>query len=187
MRFICICGWRGKREGLSSFFLYKLTEALPFLLCSTTCIPFTPSSPCLASLMHFSRLSADVTFSKRTSFVTMQTGFWPPGTLKSHDPTIYVEGNRFLLTGFHSCSELSSYMRPRTSLASPKTTSQNHTQKFPMSLSVHQLVMQTGLHPLWDVHLCVSDLPSSRSSVLLQDLGCVALGLHVAVPEQCAM
>ena len=73
--------------------------------------------------------------------------------------------------------------RDKTSLAPQKATSQNHAQKSPISLSVHQLVTQTDLHPLWSVHWCVSESPSSRSSSLLQDLGCAVLSLHVVVQE----
>ena len=40
---------------------------------------------------------------------------------------------------------------------------------------------QTGLHLLWKVHVWVSELPSSRSTSLLQDLGCAVLSLHAVV------
>ena len=43
--------------------------------------------------------------------------------------------------------------------------------------------MQTDLHPLWTVQLWVSELPSSQSSSLLQDLGHTVLSLCVAVQE----
>ena len=36
---------------------------------------------------------------------------------------------------------------------------------------VHQLALQTNLHPLWNVHFWVSEMPSSHSSSLLHDLG----------------
>ena len=39
-------------------------------------------------------------------------------------------------------------MRPRTFLTSQKATSQNYSQKFPISLPVHQLVIQTDVYPL---------------------------------------
>ena len=103
----------------------------------------------------------------------------------TYEPTISIKGNGFLLTGFqswgdrgHSCSEPSFLTRPRASLAPQKATSQNHTQKFPMSLSALKLVMQTSLRPLWKVPLWVSESPSSRSSSLLQDLGRAALSLQ---------
>ena len=67
----------------------------------------------------------------------------------------------------YPCSEPSSPMRPRTSLASQKATSQNHAQEFPISLSVHLPVMQTDPHPVPNVHSRVSESPSSRSSSLL--------------------
>ena len=73
--------------------------------------------------------------------------------------------------------------RPKTSLASGKATGQNHAQKFPMSFSFHQPVTETDFHPLWNVHFWVSESPSSRSSSLLQDLGCTILSLHVLVQE----
>ena len=51
----------------------------------------------------------------------------------------------------------------------------------PPPLSVLQLAVQTGLHPLWKVHLWVSESPSSRSSCLLQGLGCAVPSLHAVV------
>ena len=108
-----------------------------------------------------------------------------------HDPAISVEGNRYSLIAFqprqggweHSCLELCAPTRPKTSLASGKATGQNHAQKFPMSFSFHQPVTETDFHPLWNVHFWVSESPSSRSSSLLQDLGCTILSLHVLVQE----
>ena len=77
-------------------------------------------------------------------------------------------------------------MRPRTSLAPQETTSQNHAQKFPIFLSVLKLVMQTDLHPLWNVHLQLSKSLSFRSRCLLQDLARTVLSLHVVVQKLCA-
>ena len=77
----------------------------------------------------------------------------------------------FYLRDSNSCSEPSSPTRPSTSLAPQKATSQNHAQKFPMSLSVLKPAVQTGLHPLWNVHLWVSESPSSCSSSLFQIWG----------------
>ena len=57
-------------------------------------------------------------------------------------------------------------MRPRTSLAKKKIVSQNQAQKFPISLPVLKLVPQTVLHPLWNVHVWVSESPSSCSNFL---------------------
>ena len=135
-----------------------------------------------------------VTIVNNTVFVTVQTGARQLGTLNLHDSTVCVEGNRFLLTEFqpwgcweHSSSESSSPMRPRTSLAPQKTTSQTHAQKFPISLSVFKPVTQTDVHPLWNVHLWVSESLSSRRSSLLQGLWCAALSLHAVVLEPCAM
>ena len=64
---------------------------------------------------------------------------------------------------------------------SPPGYKPNHAQKFPTSLSVLRLAAQTGLHPLWNMHLWVSESPSSRSSRLLQDLGYIILSFHVVV------
>ena len=72
-------------------------------------------------------------------------------------------------------------MRPSTSPAPHQPISPNHAQKFPKSLSVLKLAVQIGLHPLWKVHLWVSESPSSRTSSVLQDLLYVVLGLHVVV------
>ena len=54
--------------------------------------------------------------------VTVQTGLWPLGTL-IYDPTIRVEGNRFLFTGILPWGLLRALllrailsMKPRTSL-----------------------------------------------------------------------
>ena len=82
---------------------------------------------------------------------------------------------------FFSCSELCFPTRPSTSLAPHQAISQNHAQKFPISLSVLKPAAQTCLHPLWNVLLWVSESPSSQSSSLLQDLGCTVLSLHVVV------
>ena len=46
---------------------------------------------------------------------------------------------------------------------------------------------QRDIHPLWIVHSGVSESPSSCSSSLLQNLGCTALNLCVAVQEPWAM
>ena len=81
----------------------------------------------------------------------------------------------------HSCSEPCSLKRPSTSLAPHQAVSQNHAQKFPSSFSVLKLAAQTVLHPLWKVHLWVSESPSSHSSCLLQGLGCTVLSLHSVV------
>ena len=51
----------------------------------------------------------------------------------------------------------------------------------PRSSAFPYLSTQTDLHSLWKVHLWVSELPSSRSSSLLPDLGCTALSLQVVV------
>ena len=85
--------------------------------------------------------------------------------------------------GEHSCLELSSPTSPSIFLAPQKAISQNHSQKFPISLSVLKPVLQTDPHSLWNVLSCVSELPSSCSSCLLQDLGYAVLSLHVVVQE----
>lgn len=77
--------------------------------------------------------------------------------------------------------------RPSTSLALQKATSQNHVQKVPISLSVHQAVTKTAIHPLWNVHLWVSELPSSHSCSPPSGSGVHVLSLHVAVQETCAV
>ena len=64
---------------------------------------------------------------------------------------------------------------------SPKGYEAKHAQKFPTPLSVLQHAAQTDLRPLWNVHLWVSESPSSRSSSLLQGLGCAVLSLHPRV------
>ena len=124
----------------------------------------------------------------------MQTQAWPLGTFNLRNSAISVKGNRFLLTGFrswrsqeHSCSEPSSPMRPRASLAPQKLTSQNHAQKFPISLSVHQPVMLIDPHPPWNVHLWVSESPSPPCGSLLQDLGYIVFSLCVALRKPCAV
>ena len=107
-----------------------------------------------------------------------------------HDPTISVESNRFLLIGFQPWEGVlrallfttllfHSPMRPSTSLGPHQAISQNHMQKFPISLSVLKPAVQTGLHPLWKVHLWVSELPSSHSSSFLQVSGS---GVHCTQP-----
>ena len=101
-------------------------------------------------------------------------------------------GNRFLFTEFqpqegyeHSCLEPSYPIRPSTSLVPLQPTSQNHAQKFP--LSVLKLTVQTNLHPLWKLHWWASKSPSSCSSSLLQNLRYVVLSFHIVVQENCAM
>ena len=107
-----------------------------------------------------------------------------------YDPTISVEGNRFLFIGFqswrgwdHSGSEPYSPMRPSTSPTPHQYISQKYAQKFPISLSVLKLAMQTVLYPLWKVHSWFLELPSSHRSFLLQDLGYIVLSVHVVVQE----
>ena len=119
--------------------------------------------------------------------VTEQTRLQPRGTL-THGPTISAEENRFLLTGFQPwgrgwCWDPFSPTGLSSSLASQKATSQNHAPKFPISLSVLNPAVQTDPHPLWNVHLWVSESPSSHSSSLLQGLGCAVLSLHAVVQE----
>ena len=84
-----------------------------------------------------------------------------------------VEGNRILLTGFqpwrgwgcweHSGSEPPSPTRPRAFLASQEATSQNHAQKFPVSL------------------ICPSVSPAKRSPTSLE---CTLVGFRVAILSQ---
>ena len=81
----------------------------------------------------------------------------------------------------HSCLGPCSPTRPSTSLSPHQTTSQKHAPEFPVSLSVPKPATQTGLRPLWNVHLWVSESPSSHSSSLLQDLGYVVFSLPVVV------
>lgn len=57
-----------KKGGIVSFSLYKLTEPLLFLLCITP-ISFFPHPLWMANLMQFSRLSADIIFSRRPSLI----------------------------------------------------------------------------------------------------------------------
>ena len=77
--------------------------------------------------------------------------------------------------------------RPRTALVPQKAVSQNHAQKFSISLSVLKQVSQKYLRPLQHVHLWVSESPSSRSSSPLQGLWYAAPSLHVAAQKPCAM
>ena len=108
------------------------------------------------------------------------------GTFILHDSTISVEGNRFLLTEFHSCSEPSSPMRPRTSLVLQKATSQNQPRSTPCPyLSISQSHKEISI--LSGMCTCGFQSPHPPSAAVLQDLGCAVLGLHVAVPEQCAL
>ena len=131
-------------------------------------------------LLYYSIVLQDVT-------VTEQTGIHPCGSLM-HDPTISVEGNRLLLTGF----------QPQDSGLLLKVLFSHEAQHFPcsplgckpkpcpevpVSLPVLKPIEQTGLHSLWKVHLWVSESPSSHSSSLLQDLGYSVLSLHVVVQE----
>ena len=127
--------------------------------------------------------------------VTEQTRALPHVALM-HDPTISAEGNRFLFTGFQpqgrvaqrgSYSEPCSPTRPSTSPAPHQALRQKPCPEVPISLSVLKPAVQTGLHPLWKVPLWVSESPSSRRSPLLEDLGHVALGLHVRFRETGAL
>ena len=68
---------------------------------------------------------------------------------------------------------------------SPPGYKQNHVQKFPISSFFLKPAVQTGLHPIWNVLLWVSESPSSHSSTLLQDLGCAVLSLHVVLHMPC--
>ena len=81
----------------------------------------------------------------------------------------------------HPCSEPCSPTRPSIFLAPHQATNQKHNRKFPISLSVLKPAAQTSLHPLWKAHLWVAEMPSSRSSSPLQDVGYVVLSLHVVV------
>ena len=72
-------------------------------------------------------------------YVTKQTAARPHGALM-HDPTISVEGNRFLFIGFqpqglghweHSCLKLCSPTRPSTSLAHHQAISQKMPKRSP--------------------------------------------------------
>ena len=45
----------------------------------------------------------------------------------------------------------------------------------------------THLHPLWNVHLWVSESPSSCNNSLFQDLGCAAFSFCIAVQGPCTM
>ena len=82
-----------------------------------------------------------------------------------------------------SYSEPCSPMRPSTSLVPHQPASQNHAQKFPISLSAFKPATQMGLHPLWNVLLWVSEPPSSHSSSLPQGLGCSAFSLHAVIQK----
>ena len=92
----------------------------------------------------------------------------------------YLQGSNLSGTG-SSRSEPFSLRRPTASLAPQKAISHNHAQKFPISSSVLKQAVQTGVHPLWKVHLWVSESPSSRSSCLLQGLGCAVPSLRAVV------
>ena len=123
-----------------------------------------------------------------TVHVTVQTGARPLGTLDLHEPTVSVQGNRFLLTGLQSGKVRALLLRALLP---------HETQNFPgfpkghvpkprpegPQILIHQSVTPTGLHPLWSVNLWVSELQSSHSRFLVQDLGCTVLSLHVAVQK----
>ena len=86
--------------------------------------------------------------------ITMHTGLRPLGTL-IYDPTIRVEGNRFLFTGILPWGLLRALLLralsptgSRSFLAPQKATSQNDGQISPISLSVIKLVTQMDLHHL---------------------------------------
>ena len=129
--------------------------------------------------------------------VTMQIGISLHVAL-IYDSMIFVEGkrfsffffsfgNRFLLAvtwpGLRALL-LRSSMSLRTSLTSQKATRQNHVQKFFMSLSVHQPVSQTDLHPLWKVHGGFQS-PNALAAALSFRIWRTALSLHVAVQDPC--
>ena len=108
------------------------------------------------------------------------------------DPTISVKENRSDLTDLYlgegrdwglSCSEPCCPMRPGTSFAAHQAVSQNHAQRFLISLSVLKPTVQIVLCPFWKVLLWVSESPSPCSSSLFQELGCAVLSLHVVVQE----
>ena len=96
-----------------------------------------------------------------------------------YDPIISVEGNRFSMTGFQPQAGVGG---AESTPASHQVISQNHAQKFLISLSVLKMATQTVLHPLWKVHLWVSESPSC-SSFFLQDLGYIILSFHIVVQE----
>ena len=109
--------------------------------------------------------------------VTQQTRACAHGTLM-HDPTIRVEGNTVLFTGFQPCggwehsSEPCFSMRPSTFLAPHQAVSQKHAPKFPISLFVLKLAVQTVPHPLWKA------LRDFRVAILLQQLSPSGSGVH---------
>ena len=87
----------------------------------------------------------------------------------------------------HSCSEPCSPPKPSTSLAPHQGSKVIACPKFPISLSVPKPVAQTVLYLLWKVHSRVSEMSSSHSSSLLQDLGYIVLTLHEWFRETCAV
>lgn len=101
--------------------------------------------------------------------VTLQTGAQPLSTLELHEPTVSVEGKRFLLTGFQS-GEVTALLfrallsvRPRNSLVSQRYTCQNHAQKVPIFL------------------ICLSASHTNRSSSSLEG---ALVGFRVAILSQ---
>ena len=117
--------------------------------------------------------------------VTKHAGAHPRGTLVN-DPTINAERSRSLFTTFqpwesleHLTSEPSFPMRPSTSHAPHKATSQKHPPKFPMFLWGLNPAAQTVLQSVWEV----PHSPSSHGSSLLQDLGHVAISLRILMQK----
>ena len=106
-----------------------------------------------------------------------------------HDPMTSVEGGKFLFTGVQPRGAGDTPAQSPVLLQDPafQAISQKHAPKFPISSSVLKPVAQTILHPLWKLHSWVSELPSSRSSSLLQHLGYIVISLYVVVQETCAM
>ena len=104
-----------------------------------------------------------------------------------HDPTISVEGNRFLFAGFQPWgaggTPAQSPVLPQDPALPLLPTRPKACPEVPHLLSVLKPAAQTVFHPLWKAHSWVSESPSSHSSSLLQDLGYVVLSLHAVVQE----
>ena len=109
-------------------------------------------------------------------------------TVRTHNTKICVEGNRFLLIGFPvsgcwSILALNSSFPQGTELpllpqnCKPKPYPQVSHYCLSVLLELKP-AMQTGCHPLWGVHLCVLELPSSHCTAALFLRGCGALPDH---------
>ena len=122
-------------------------------------------------------------------YVTKQTGARPCGALIL-DPTISVEENRFLFTGFqtrwcweHSSSVLCLSQNPALPLLSKRLSAKTMPRSSPYPhLFLSRLLAQISIL-FGKCSWCVSELPSTCSSSLLQDTGYIVLSLVVVGQE----